>query len=70
METPHIDSLAKKGFNFGRDIHRPPHAPTRCSIISGRHPAVLQKTHVVGEILQLLTIRPLIRLWIHGIAAD
>ena len=25
METPHIDSLAKKGFNFGRDIHRPPH---------------------------------------------
>ena len=49
METPHIDSLAKKGVQFWQGYSPAPTcAPTRCSIISGRHPAVLQKTHVVG----------------------
>ena len=49
METPHIDSLAQKGVQFWQGYSPAPTcAPTRCAILSGRHPAVLQKTHVVG----------------------
>lgn len=49
METPNIDALAKKGVLFRQGYSPAPTcAPTRCAIMSGRHPAVLQKTHVVG----------------------
>ena len=49
METPNIDSLAKRGVLFRQGYSPAPTcAPTRISIMSGRHPAVLQKTHVVG----------------------
>lgn len=49
METPHIDLLAKQGVQFWQGYSPAPTcAPTRCAIMSGRHPAVLQKTHVVG----------------------
>ena len=49
METPHIDALAKKGVLFRQGYSPAPTcAPTRCAIMSGRHPAVAQKTHVVG----------------------
>ena len=49
METPNIDSLAKRGVLFRQGYSPAPTcAPTRVSIMSGRHPAVLQKTHVVG----------------------
>jgi arylsulfatase A-like enzyme len=49
METPNIDSLAKKGVLFRQGYSPAPTcAPTRCAMMSGRHPAVLQKTHVVG----------------------
>jgi arylsulfatase A-like enzyme len=49
METPHINALAKKGVLFRQGYSPAPTcAPTRCAIMSGRHPAVAQKTHVVG----------------------
>ncbi len=49
METPNIDSLAKKGVLFWQGYSPAPTcAPTRCAILSGRHPAAAQKTHVVG----------------------
>lgn len=49
METPNIDALAKKGVLFHQGYSPAPTcAPTRCAIMSGRHPAVAQKTHVVG----------------------
>ena len=49
METPHIDTLATKGVKFWQGYSPAPTcAPTRCAMMSGRHPAVLQKTHVVG----------------------
>ena len=49
METPNIDVLAKKGVLFRQGYSPAPTcAPTRCAIMSGRHPAVAQKTHVVG----------------------
>ena len=49
METPNIDRLAKKGVLFRQGYSPAPTcAPTRCAIMSGRHPAALQKTHVVG----------------------
>ena len=49
METPNIDALAQKGVLFRQGYSPAPTcAPTRCAIMSGRHPAVLQKTHVVG----------------------
>ncbi len=49
METPNIDALAKKGVLFRQGYSPAPTcAPTRCAIMSGRHPAVAQKTHVVG----------------------
>lgn len=49
METPNIDKLARKGVQFWQGYSPAPTcAPTRCSILSGLHPARLQKTHVVG----------------------
>lgn len=49
METPNIDRLAGKGALFRQGYSPAPTcAPTRCAIMSGRHPAALQKTHVVG----------------------
>ncbi len=49
FETPHIDSLAKKGVMFWQAYSPAPTcAPTRCAIMSGNHPARAQKTHVVG----------------------
>ena len=48
-ETPNIDKLAKNGVLFRQGYSPAPTcAPTRCAIMSGRHPAVAQKTHVVG----------------------
>ena len=49
METPNIDALARRGVLFRQGYSPAPTcAPTRIAIMSGRHPAVLQKTHVVG----------------------
>ena len=49
METPHIDTLAKKGVMFWQAYSPAPTcAPSRCAIMSGNHPARAQKTHVVG----------------------
>jgi uncharacterized sulfatase len=49
METPNIDRLAKSGVLFRHGYSPAPTcAPTRVAIMSGRHPAVTQKTHVVG----------------------
>jgi arylsulfatase A-like enzyme len=49
METPNIDALAKKGVLFRQGYSPAPTcAPTRCAMMSGRHAAALQKTHVVG----------------------
>lgn len=49
METPNIDSLAKKGVMFWQAYSPAPTcAPSRCAIMSGNHPARAQKTHVVG----------------------
>jgi arylsulfatase A-like enzyme len=49
METPNIDALARRGVLFRQGYSPAPTcAPTRCAIMSGRHPAVAQKTHVVG----------------------
>lgn len=49
METPNIDRLAKKGVLFRQGYAPAPTcAPTRCAIMSGKHPARIQKTHVVG----------------------
>ncbi|MEO0413683.1 MAG: sulfatase, partial [Verrucomicrobiota bacterium] len=49
FDTPHLDRLAKKGIQFWQGYSPAPTcAPTRCAILSGKHPARLQKTHVVG----------------------
>ncbi len=49
METPNLDSLAKKGVLFWQAYSPAPTcAPSRCAIMSGNHPARAQKTHVVG----------------------
>lgn len=49
VETPNIDSLAKRGVMFWQGYSPAPTcAPTRCAIMSGNHPARAQKTHVVG----------------------
>jgi arylsulfatase A-like enzyme len=48
-ETPNIDALAKKGVLFRQAYSPAPTcAPSRCAIMSGKHPARLQKTHVLG----------------------
>jgi len=49
METPNIDALAKTGVMFWQAYSPAPTcAPSRAAILSGKHPARLQKTHVVG----------------------
>ena len=49
METPNLDSLAKKGVQFWQGYSPAPTcAPSRCALLSGIHPARAQKTHVVG----------------------
>ena len=48
-DTPHIDQLAKEGVQFLQGYSPAPTcAPTRVAILSGKHPARSQKTHVVG----------------------
>ncbi len=48
METPNIDALAKRGVLFRQGYSPAPTcAPTRIAIMTGKHPAVTQKTHVV-----------------------
>ena len=48
-ETPNIDQLAKEGIKFWQAYSPAPTcAPTRVAILSGKHPARTQKTHVVG----------------------
>nr|WP_168564565.1 sulfatase [Crateriforma spongiae] len=48
-ETPNIDRLADRGVQFWQAYSPAPTcAPSRAAILSGRHPARLQKTHVVG----------------------
>ena len=50
METPNLDSLAKRGVLFWQAYSPAPTcAPSRCAIMSGNHPARAQKTHVVGR---------------------
>ena len=49
METPNIDVLAKKGVMFWQAYSPAPVcSPSRCAILSGKHPARLQKTSVRG----------------------
>jgi arylsulfatase A-like enzyme len=49
FETPNIDALAKRGVLFRQAYSPAPTcAPSRCAMISGKHPARLQKTHVRG----------------------
>ncbi|MHC5066629.1 MAG: sulfatase, partial [Planctomycetota bacterium] len=48
-ETPRIDQLAREGVKFWQGYSPAPTcAPSRAAILSGKHPARLQKTHVVG----------------------
>ena len=48
-ETPNMDALAKKGVKFWQGYSPAPTcAPSRCAIMSGKHPARAQKTHVRG----------------------
>jgi len=48
-ETPHIDALAERGVLF-RDAYSPAPtcSPSRGAMLAGKHPARLQRTHVVG----------------------
>lgn len=49
FETPNIDKLAKDGVLFWQAYSPAPTcSPTRGAILSGKHPARLQRTHVVG----------------------
>jgi arylsulfatase A-like enzyme len=49
LETPNMDRLAEQGVLFWQGYSAAPTcAPSRCAMMSGRHPAVTQKTHVVG----------------------
>jgi len=48
-ETPNIDRLASMGIKFTDGYSPAPTcAPARCSILSGKLPARIQKTHVIG----------------------
>ncbi|MFG0288248.1 MAG: sulfatase [Rhodopirellula sp. JB044] len=48
-ETPHLDRLADQGVKFWQAYSPAPTcAPSRAAILSGKHPARAQKTHVVG----------------------
>jgi len=48
-ESPNIDAFARRGVLF-REAYSPAPtcSPSRCAILAGKHPARLQKTHVVG----------------------
>ncbi|NIL95795.1 MAG: sulfatase-like hydrolase/transferase, partial [Planctomycetales bacterium] len=48
-ETPHIDALAKRGVLFW-DAYSPAPtcSPSRGAVLAGKHPARLQRTHVLG----------------------
>ncbi len=49
FETPNIDQLATRGMKFWQAYSPAPTcAPSRCAILAGKHPARLQKTHVLG----------------------
>jgi len=49
FDTPNMDALAKRGVQFWQGYSPAPTcAPTRVAILSGKHPARAQKTHVVG----------------------
>jgi arylsulfatase A-like enzyme len=48
-ETPNIDALAEKGVLFRQAYSPAPTcSPSRCAMMSGKHPARIQKTHVLG----------------------
>jgi len=48
-ETPYLDQLAREGVQFWQGYSPAPTcAPSRGAIIAGKHPARLQRTHVVG----------------------
>ncbi len=48
-ESPNIDELAKRGVLFRQAYSPAPTcAPSRCAIMAGKHPARLQKTHILG----------------------
>jgi len=48
-ETPNIDQLAQEGVEFWQAYSPAPTcAPSRGAIMAGKHPARLQRTHVVG----------------------
>ena len=48
-DTPNIDALAARGVQFWQGYSPATTcAPSRCAILSGKHPARAQKTHVVG----------------------
>lgn len=48
-ETPNIDQLAKEGVKFWQAYSPAPTcAPSRGAMLAGKHPARLQRTHVVG----------------------
>ncbi|MFC7337750.1 sulfatase [Haloferula chungangensis] len=48
-ETPNIDKFANQGVMFRQGYSPAPTcAPSRAAILSGKHPARAQKTHVVG----------------------
>ena len=49
FETPNMDRLASQGIKFWQAYSPAPTcAPSRAAILSGKHPARTQKTHVVG----------------------
>ena len=48
-ETPNIDNFSKEGVKFWQAYSPAPTcSPSRGAILSGKHPARLQRTHVVG----------------------
>lgn len=48
-ETPNIDKFSEKGIKFWQAYSPAPTcAPSRGAILAGKHPARLQRTHVVG----------------------
>ncbi|MFT5127340.1 MAG: arylsulfatase A-like enzyme [Rhodothermales bacterium] len=68
-ETPQIDQLAREGVLFWQAYSPAPTcAPSRASILSGKHPARLQKTHVVGGAppAPYVTNSPLMSPWYSG----
>ncbi|MCF7847696.1 MAG: sulfatase [Kiritimatiellales bacterium] len=69
-ETPNIDQLAREGVKFWQAYSPAPTcAPSRGSILAGKHPARLQRTHVVGgapPIPQSEKAWPVISPWYSG----